>query len=27
LTVDYRGERTRADVHLGGPILGATVTF
>jgi hypothetical protein len=27
LMVDYRGERTRADVHLGGPIFGATITF
>lgn len=27
LTVDYRGSGSRADVHLGGPILGATVTF
>lgn len=27
LTVDYRGERTRADLQLGGPIAGATFTF
>lgn len=27
LMVDYRGELTRADLHLSGPLLGATFTF
>jgi hypothetical protein len=27
LTLDYRGDDTRADLRLGGPMLGATFTF